>query len=487
MLHILALFLLCAGATAGLQCTVIPGNLKQVDAGAGKVYGVNDNDNIYHWENNEWKHLPGKLSHVTVGPAGVWGVNSGNSIYKWQNNNWFNVSGLLKQVDAGGNKIVSGVNGEDSIYCLNKQQTLSESSDLIYTNIEGSLKYYSCGPFGCWGVNSANNIYYRFGVTSTACQGSRWQQIEGSLVMVEVGADGSVYGVNSAGDVYERDGISAKNPIGTYWIDLVIGFSARHVTYDAGELWLLTLKGDIYRCETNDNQCTVMPGNLKQVDAGAGEVYGVNDGESIYHWVINEWRLIPGKLIHVTVGPAGVWGVNSGNNIYKWQDNNWVLVSGSLKQVDAGGNKLLSGANGEDLIYCLNKDQTRSKAVELNYIRIEGSLKYYSCGPFGCWGVNKDNKIYYRYDVTSTACQGSRWQQIPGSLVMVETGADGSVFGVNSEGSVYKRDGICANNPIGTSWTQLNTGFTASHVSYDAGELWLLTQRGDIYKCEVNV
>ncbi|XP_075046063.1 uncharacterized protein LOC142106910 [Mixophyes fleayi] len=486
MLHTLALFLLCAGPAAAIQCTEMPGELKQVDAGSGEVYGVNKNDNIYHWESNKWKQLSGKLSHVTVGPAGVWGVNSGTNVYKWQDNKWVHMSGALKQVDAGGDKIVSGVNVHDSVYCLNKEQILSQSSDVTYTDIEGSLKYYTCGPLGCWGVSSDNKIYYRYDVTPTACQGSRWREIWGSLVMVEVGTDGSVVGVNSAGKAYIRAGITAENPIGTSWTKLAIGFSASHVTYDAGDLWLITPKGVIYRCEINDNQCTVTPGNLKQVDAGAGEVYGVNDNDAIYHWVNNGWKQLSGKLSHVTVGPAGVWGVTSENHVYKRQDNNWVLMSGSLKQVDAGGDKILSGATGEDLISCLNKDQTRSTAVDLNYNSIEGSLKYYSCGPFGCWGVNKDNKIFYRYGVTPTACQGSRWQQIPGGLVMVEVGADGSVYGV-AEGSVYKRDGICANNPIGTSWIKLGLSFTAKHVSYDAGELWVVTNTGDVYKCEVKV
>ncbi|XP_063798469.1 fish-egg lectin-like [Pseudophryne corroboree] len=251
MLHIIALFLVCAGAAAELQCTVIPGNLKQVDAGAGEVYGVNNEDTIYHWVNNNWKEIPGKLIHVTVGPAGVWGVNKNNNIYKFQDNNWMLVSGLLKQVDAGGNKFLSGANGADSIYCLDQGQTVSRSAALLYTHLDGSLKYYSCGPFGCWGVNSNNNIYYRYNVKPTSCQGIQWQNIPGSLVMVEVGTDGSVYGVNSDGNVYYRESISARNPIGTSWTKLDFCSKFRHVSYDDGYLWLLSEKGDIFRCKVN--------------------------------------------------------------------------------------------------------------------------------------------------------------------------------------------------------------------------------------------
>ncbi|XP_056399738.1 fish-egg lectin-like [Hyla sarda] len=252
MIQILGLVLLYTGAAAGLQCTVIPGNLKQIDAGAGQVYGVNNDDNIYQWLDTYWKQIPGKLIHVSVGPAGVWGVNRANNIYRLDDDSWVAVNGLLKQVDAGGNKFLSGANAGDLIFCLNQDQAISRSAVFTYTQLEGALKYYSCGPYGCWGVNSANNIYYRYDVTPTSCRGSRWQQIEGSLVMVEVGTDGSVYGVNAQGYLFKRDGISASNPTGTFWTIMDFCGTFRHVSYDDGNLWLLGKSGDIYKCKAND-------------------------------------------------------------------------------------------------------------------------------------------------------------------------------------------------------------------------------------------
>ncbi|XP_069802791.1 fish-egg lectin-like [Dendropsophus ebraccatus] len=249
MIQIVGLLLLCAGASAVLQCTVMPGKLKQIDAGNGQVYGVNDDDNIYQWLNKNWMQIPGLLTHVSVGPAGVWGVNRANAIFRLQDNNWVAVNGALKQIDAGGNKFVSGVNSVDSVFCLNQDQTVSKPAVLSYNQLEGNLKYYSCGLYGCWGINSNNNIYYRYDVQPTSCRGSRWQQIDGSLVKVEVGTDGSVYGVNSQGNVYKREGISAKSPTGTSWTRLDLSNSFQHVSYDRGNLWLLTKCGDIFKCK----------------------------------------------------------------------------------------------------------------------------------------------------------------------------------------------------------------------------------------------
>ncbi|XP_041427584.1 fish-egg lectin [Xenopus laevis] len=230
--------------------------------------------------------------------------------------------------------------------------------------------------------------------------------------------------------------------------------------------------------------CTVMPGKLKQLDAGNGEVYGVADNDTIYLWHANQWARIEGRLIHVTVGPAGVWGVNKENYIYRLNNFNWIQVSGRLKQIDAGGNKFLSGANSNDDIYCLNQDATTSPATSLPYVQIDGKLKHYACGPFGCWGVNSANEIYYRNQVTPNACHGTSWTRVDGSLIMVEVGTDGSVFGVNADGSVYKRVGICPKNPRGTSWIQIDVCNGFKYVSHDSGFLWLISHNGNVFRCE---
>lgn len=114
--------------------------------------------------------------------------------------------GLLKQIDAGGDVFVAGVSMNGGIYCLSRPAAVSvnNASTLSWVNIAGSLKYYSCGLWGCWGVNSADDIYFRFAVTPDSCAGSRWQNIPGKLSMIEVGTEGSVYGVNSAGQIYRR-------------------------------------------------------------------------------------------------------------------------------------------------------------------------------------------------------------------------------------------------------------------------------------------
>ncbi|XP_069041535.1 fish-egg lectin-like [Lepisosteus oculatus] len=239
-------------ASLALQCRLVAGSLKQIDASVGQVFGVNQNDQIYTLYGDSWTQLPGALKHVTVGPSGVWGVNSNNNIYKLVGANWAQVSGLLKQIDAGGDQFVAGVNMNDNIYCLGQEPTVGfkgAGSPAPWQLLPGALKYYSCGPNGCWGVNAADQIWLMKEVTPKACMGSQsWQLIPGALSMVEVGTDGSVYGVNSVGDVYTRDGISLSNPAGTGWTRLELCGKGKHVSFDLGHLWVITTDNKILDC-----------------------------------------------------------------------------------------------------------------------------------------------------------------------------------------------------------------------------------------------
>ncbi|XP_072513527.1 fish-egg lectin-like [Salminus brasiliensis] len=207
-----------------LECRVVSGSLKQIDAGHSQVYGVDTNNDIFSLSNNCWVQVPGSLKHVSVGPAGIWGVDSDNYIFKLQSGYWVNVRGLLKQVDAGGMNSPAGANMYDDIYCL------LWGEGAAWIKIEGKLKYYSCGPYSCWGVNSADD-YIMKSVTQTNCAGSLiWEQVPGSLSMIEVSTNGKVYGVNSNGDVLTRDGISRITPAGTGWCQIVYPEKAKHVS-----------------------------------------------------------------------------------------------------------------------------------------------------------------------------------------------------------------------------------------------------------------
>uniref|UniRef100_A0A8C1TP32 Fish-egg lectin n=1 Tax=Cyprinus carpio TaxID=7962 RepID=A0A8C1TP32_CYPCA len=237
--------------TLALDCTVIDGNLKQIDAGSGSVVGVNNLNETFVLIDNVFTKISGSLKHFSVGPAGQLGVNTANNIFKYQSGGFIQFPGLLKQVDAGGDQIIAGVNMYDDIYCLNMDANNKwPSSNTPWVQLNGKLKYYSCGPYSCWGVNSIDQIFIMKDVSSNVCSGSgSFINIPGLLSMIEVATDGSVFGVNSQGNLYQRTGVTRSKPDGTDWISMVACPNGhKHVSFDLGVLWVVCVDGSIRKC-----------------------------------------------------------------------------------------------------------------------------------------------------------------------------------------------------------------------------------------------
>ncbi|XP_036413282.1 fish-egg lectin-like [Colossoma macropomum] len=234
-------------------------------------------------------------------------------------------------------------------------------------------------------------------------------------------------------------------------------------------------------------QCMEVPGRLKQIDAGNGQVFGVCPKGEIFTLYGSSFIRLQGLLKHVSVGPAGVWGVNSTNQIHKLVKGDWVPVPGTLKQVDAGGKMFAAGVNPGGLVFCLSAEATTKYAgpgSPASWTQLPGKLKYYSCGPYSCWGVNLAEEVFLMKGVTPTACAGSlEWQQIPGALSMIEVSTDGKVYGLDSEGDVHQREGVAPCNPAGTGWRKINLSQKVKHVSYDLGHLWLVGRDNHITYC----
>jgi hypothetical protein len=64
-------------------------------------------------------------------------------------------------------------------------------------------------------------------------------------------------------------------------------------------------------------------------------------------------------------------------------------------------------------------------------VRIPGPLKYVSVASDGTvWGVNANDMIYRR--------DGNYWTQIPGRLKQISVGSSSRVWGVNANNEIYR-------------------------------------------------
>uniref|UniRef100_A0A3B5R0G5 Fish-egg lectin-like n=1 Tax=Xiphophorus maculatus TaxID=8083 RepID=A0A3B5R0G5_XIPMA len=224
----------------------------QIDAGNGMVVMTDKNSNAFFLSDSSWSKLGSvALKHVSVGSAGVWGIDRDNTVYKFAAGDFFPTRGLsLIQVDAGEGQVV-GVTSQNSIHCLNgsSASSIEKEGVLNWNTISGALMYISCGPLGCWGVNSAQKIYFGK-VSPGTCGISSWSQVDGVAVKVEVGSDGRVFVVNQSGNYLSlsRANISKALPQGTALSQISFCVIIKHVTYDLGRLWLLTDAGGILNC-----------------------------------------------------------------------------------------------------------------------------------------------------------------------------------------------------------------------------------------------
>jgi len=78
---------------AALNCVMIRGNLKQIDAGSGSVVGVNDQNEAFVLTDNTFRKIGMSLKHISVGPAGQLGVNVADKTFKLQGGSFEQIQG----------------------------------------------------------------------------------------------------------------------------------------------------------------------------------------------------------------------------------------------------------------------------------------------------------------------------------------------------------------------------------------------------------
>ena len=118
----------------------------------------------------------------------------------------------------------------------------------VWRQVQGRLKYVSCGLYGCWGVNKHNHVYFRAGITSINPLGEKWVWIMGiALAQIESGPGGFAAGVKPDGTVMMRTGVTRDRPYGEAWKNMdSFNIPAKHVTVSLNKIFIVSLDGDVY-------------------------------------------------------------------------------------------------------------------------------------------------------------------------------------------------------------------------------------------------
>ena len=117
-----------------------------------------------------------------------------------------------------------------------------------------------------------------------------------------------------------------------------------------------------------------------------------------------------------------------------------------MKQVDTGLTPHVWATDLNKDVYYLNGDI---------FDQVPGKLIYVTSGEAGVWGIDEQNKIFYREGVDQATPMGTEWKQIKGSLFLIDSGPTGVVCGVTSSFKVYCRTGITNASPTGTNWQRI--------------------------------
>ncbi|KAJ8344781.1 hypothetical protein SKAU_G00289740 [Synaphobranchus kaupii] len=203
-------------------------------------------------------------------------------------------------------------------------------------------------------------------------------------------------------------------------------------------------------------KCWRLPGQLRQVEASQGGVYGIGLDNLAAKLVGKCWSPLDGDMKHITAGLTGVWATDLKNHFYTLEEDTWRKVPGTLEQVDAGGTGFLTGVKKCHLAFCA---EVVPGSLDLSWTLIPGKMQYYSCGPLACWGGELGIML--------------KCWRLPGRLRQVEA-SQGGVYGIGLDNLAAKLVGKC--------WSPLDGDM--KHITAGPTGVWATDLKNHFYTLE---
>jgi hypothetical protein len=240
------------------------------------------------------------------------------------------------------------------------------------------IKSLSLGGYSAWGISSSNKVIScNLSPNQSTENSSLWQTKTDPVAVVGVTTTlKEVFGIDAAGNVYYKD-LSGKKS----W-NLIAGSKLKTITADDAFVWGFTLNGQLTRFSIqnkSDWQIIDNPYNLTKIDAGANEVWGINDLGDIYRisssgW--GEWEKVFSGYVNFSVGNEYVWLQDSEGTMFNCKIEGFVPRSFfQLAQVIPSG--LESNNESGNLVKVLDNpfnDKIRVNVVLDNSSKIRFSL-----------------------------------------------------------------------------------------------------------------
>jgi len=310
--------------------------------------------------------------------------NEGPAILMFSGGNLPNIGTIVADCLFYNNNTVphGGTSGEDTVL----RQAGSPVSEGTLSNCGVYKNGNSTDWFGgAWSGFSSTGV-----LTGTHCTG--WTPVYGRFRHLSVGGNGHICAV----DLNHLPQIWTGNLTGNCW-KTVSGLTtaARVSVGNDGDLWATDTSGGVWHYDGNVTWTQHPSVSFTKLTVGsAANVWGINSSHQIFHWVSPNWGMVSGTLTDIEVGPAirDVWGLNGTTVMHYDSVTGWSSVSGALTQISdhgsAGTNDIIAGVNGTTILRT-----------------IDG---------------------------------GTSWHTLPGSLIEVSEGSDGTLWGIDVNGYVWR-------------------------------------------------
>ncbi len=189
------------------------------------------------------------------------------------------------------------------------------------------------------------------------------------------------------------------------------------------------------------------------------QAWGVNAAGQIWRSSGGQWTSVDGLATHASVASDGtVWVVNADGQVYRRAGSQWQELAGSpaLSQVSVrnAGEAWGLGSEGEVFHWDGAWKEVDGRLISIS-AAADGSV----------WGVNRDGMIFRR--------AGDDWQPVQGRLVQVSAARESDVWGVNGNNDVWRWNG--------SAWAQIPGKLRQVTAGAD-GTVWGIATDGSIVR-----
>ncbi|QSQ24650.1 S8 family serine peptidase [Pyxidicoccus parkwayensis] len=197
----------------------------------------------------------------------------------------------------------------------------------------------------------------------------------------------------------------------------------------ANNIWLLDTVGRHYKW--NGSGWTSLSCCVSELAASSdGALWATNPPDSlrVLRWTGSVWAFnIPTGMKQVTIANANtIWGLDPTGYLYRYTGSAWEQKICCVDRISIGEDGVMWATNPADDLRVLEWNGTSWNA----FTRPKGMI-YVSVGnASNIWGLDPSNHVF--------KFNGSSWAPVLGSLVQISAAADGTVWGIGTNGQIQR-------------------------------------------------